>query len=231
MQRGPDKDLQNMDGSVTEVTSCRRGNDGRFCAKQKRIFRFLNLQPILATTNWPLQGMQRLLHDWHLLLAAPVGWGGGPVEGDSGGDPLEINRHAPCPSDNKESEWCLSENQELRSPPLFWCAGHLGCGFPSALGPRREEEKQDSHRSRPQEKQCEWHVGWDPTEVTQQTGHSNTQEKQEAFRWPQRARGESHSVVSPVSPGQKWMSLKVLWGVYSWWWNKRTRAVNFYTVE
>lgn len=30
--------------------------------------------------------------------------GEGTVGGAARGDPLEINRHAPCPSDNKESE-------------------------------------------------------------------------------------------------------------------------------
>lgn len=124
--------------------------------------------------------MQRPLRDWHLLLAAPVGWGGGLVEGDSGkreggrtegwwggvglcvcvwggagrgrssGDKPSC---PPCPSDNKESEWCLSENQEPRSP-LFWCEGHLGCGSPSALAPQpRGREAGHTHRSRAQDKQ------------------------------------------------------------------------------
>lgn len=93
--------------------------------------RFLNCllknatDPSVATTNWPLEGMQRLLLDWHLLLAAPVGWGGGLVEGDSGG--RSSGDKPPCPlSLRQQRKWVMFVWKPRAAIPLVLMCGPPG---------------------------------------------------------------------------------------------------------
>lgn len=91
----------------------------------------------MATTNWPLEGMQHLLLDWHLLLAAPAGWGSGLVEGDSEGG---VKGDPPCPlSLRQQRKWVMFVWKPRAAIPRFdvWATWDAGLRQHSGRGERK----------------------------------------------------------------------------------------------
>lgn len=88
-----------------------------------------------------------------------MGWGGVVCvcgAGRGGGDPLEINRHAPpVPQTTKKvSDVCLKTKS--RDPPCFDVRATWDAGLHQHSGRNREEGKQDAHTDLvPRTNKCE----------------------------------------------------------------------------
>lgn len=117
--------------------------------KREIIYNFQTFMPLkrrtnpsVATINWPFEGMQHLLLDWHLLLAAPVGWGSGLVEGDSegwGGGRFSGDK-PPCPlSLRQQRKWVMFVWKPRAAIPRFdvWATWDAGLHQHSGRGERK----------------------------------------------------------------------------------------------
>lgn len=144
--------------------------------------------------------MQCRLLDWHLLLAALVGWGGGLVEGDSGG--RSSGDKPPCPlSLRQQRKWVMFVWKPRAAIPLVLMCGPPGMRVSISTRAQGERKRNRTHTDLvPRTNNLSDKPAGIPRKSPNRRGIQTRWKNKRRLGGHKGPRGELHSRVSSIFP-------------------------------